>query len=97
MACYIVTYPDGTQIKWGENQPRRMVPGEQITGIDWKCNADAQDDLQSLVSSEGLLVGNVIKKVTNALGIKQCLACKGRQRRYNEIGLNVQRKFKELF
>lgn len=100
MACIIVKYPDGTEMRYRENQNRRFVPGEEIIGIDYGCNPEAyttQADLTSIFTSDGLMLGNAIKKVASALGFKQCLACAGRQRSYNARGLELQRKLKELF
>ena len=54
-------------------------------------------NLDNLFTADGFMVGNAVKKVATALGFKQCLACKGRQRAYNEKGLALQQKIKELF
>lgn len=98
MACIEITNNTHTQlIPEGKAYPA----GWHFTGkIAWDCGSlqpgDAAQDFDSLLTSEGIMVGNIIKKVTSALGIKQCMACKGRQRRYNEKGLAIQRKLKDL-
>lgn len=77
---------------------RGMIAGDKIIGTDMQCGEIlTYDDLESLVTSDGLMVGNLVKAVTNKLGIKQCLACKGRQRNLNARGLQLQKKLKDLF
>lgn len=68
----------------------RFRPGEYVVG-------SVGDDLTSLVTSDGIMLGNIVKKVTSALGIKQCLKCKGRQRQWNDKGLEIQEKLKGMF
>jgi hypothetical protein len=100
MACVILE-KDGVQRRIApgrDNQYRyTLQPGEQLVGVDWACHAQAIDNMSDMITNEGVMVGNIIKKVTNALGMKQCMACQGRQRRYNEAGLAIQQKIKELF
>lgn len=50
-------------------------------------------DLDSIWSSDGLMIGNLVKKVTTAIGIKQCLQCKGRQQSWNSKGLELQKRW----
>ena len=77
---------------------RGMIAGDRIIGTDMRCGEILPyDDLDSLLTSDGLMVGNLVKAVTNKLGIKQCLACKGRQRNLNARGLKLQQKLKDLF
>ena len=65
----------------------RFLPGEVVVG-------SVADNLRDVITPDGIMLGNVVKKVTTALGIKQCLKCKGRQRRLNEKGLKLQNKVK---
>lgn len=73
-----------------DGQVFRFKAGEYVVG-------SIGDDLNSLITSDGLMLGNIVKKVTTALGIRQCLKCKGRQRRLNDAGINFQAKIKGLF
>jgi len=83
-----------------EGQPFRFMEGESVAE-DQNGNSiittDGSDNFNDIITDQGILVGNVIKKVTSALGIKQCLKCKGRQRRYNEKGLELQQKVRAWF
>jgi len=97
MACYLVKYPNGQVLKFAENQNRRFIPGEQIVGIDWSCNASSSDNLTDLFTEDGFMLGNAVKKVASALGFKQCMGCRGRQQAYNNKGLALQQKIKDLF
>lgn len=87
-------------IKEGENF--RFLPGE-VVAEDEKGNSiirggsfNLQDNLQDSFTGDGLLIGNVIKNLTSALGIRQCLKCKQRQLRYNQKGLEIQQKIKKV-
>ena len=96
MACLEIQHSSGTISAVAENTP--YGPEWKFTGrILRDCNPTALDDLHSWWTSEGIMVGNVVKSVTNAVGIKQCLSCKGRQQRLNEKGLELQQKLKDLF
>ena len=84
-------------IKEGENF--RFLPGEMVVE-DEKGNSIIRGgsfNLQDSFTRDGLLIGNVIKNITSALGIKTCLKCKQRQLRYNQRGLKLQAKIKRLF
>ena len=81
-----------------EGEPFRFLPGEVVA-----VNAEGQSIIESpgynltnFITKDGILFGNVIKKVTTAFGIKHCLKCKGRQLRYNEKGLELQQKLREM-
>ena len=95
MACFTLRGPLGDR-KIGENVNYVKQPGEEIVPglIDWTCNGHYLGDYEHVFTAEGFMLGNAIKKVTSVLGIKQCMACKGRQRDYNEKGINLQRKLK---
>ena len=83
-------------IKEGENF--RFLPGE-VVAEDEKGNSIIRGgsfNLQDSFTGDGLLIGNVIKKVATSLGIKQCLKCKQRQLRYNQKGLEIQQKIKKV-
>jgi len=99
MACLKVQGPNYIRIiaESHDKNVRGVLPTEKIIGSIMDCGPqDPPEDFDSLVTYEGLMLGNVVKKVTNALGIKQCLACKGRQRALNEKGLALQRKLRDL-
>lgn len=98
MACFTLRDKDGNERKVGENVNYVKVNGEEIVPglIDWTCNGHYLQDYTNVFTKEGFMVGNAIKKVTNAIGMKQCLACKGRQRHYNEVGIRLQEKVKEV-
>lgn len=96
MACIILKGPLGER-RVQENQPYRLGSDEAIAGVDWNCAAQSLDNLDSIFSKDGVLVGNLVKKVASALGFKQCLACKGRQQRWNATGLELQQKVKDIF
>lgn len=102
MACLKVTGPYGERIlpESADGNVHGVMLGEQIIGAVWDCGpqmlGDAANDYEHIFTSEGFMLGNAIKKVTHAIGIKQCLACKGRQRRYNEKGIAIQQAIKKL-
>jgi len=96
MACIILKGPFGER-RVLENQPYRLGTDESIAGVDWTCAANPADNMNDLVTDDGFMVGNAIKKVTTALGMTQCMACRGRQQRYNQRGLELQQKVKEFF
>ena len=84
--------------RWvAEGQPFRFLDGEKIVE-DQLGNTILRggNDLTSISNSDGLLIGNIIKKITNSLGIKQCLKCKQRQLHYNRRGLEIQEKIKRV-
>lgn len=90
---YIRVIPEGP-----DGNVRGMLPTERIVGVEPLCGPyDPTLDFESLIGPEGVMIGNVIKKVTNAVGIKQCLSCRQRQHRYNQRGLKIQRAIKDLF
>lgn len=87
--------------RWiAEGEPFRFLENEKVAE-DEKGNSiidfGAADNFKDIIVKEGLLIGNVIKKVTSALGIKQCMKCQKRQLRYNEKGLEIQEKIKGFF
>lgn len=94
MACLVLRSPTTLRLIPSADGGFRyeLRPGEQIVGISYSCAPQPEDNFESIVTSDGLMLGNLVKKITSTLGIKQCLRCKGRQRRLNEIGLVVQRK-----
>ena len=80
-----------------EGLPFRFLPGERIAE-DANGNAiTTTNNFKDLVTPEGIMIGNVIKTITSALGIKQCMKCKRRQERFNDRGLEIQAKVKEFF
>jgi len=97
MACYLVKYPNGLILKFAENQNRNFVPGEEIIGVDWNCNASSSDNLSDWFTEDGFMLGNAVKTVAKKLGFKHCLSCSQRQQRFNDKGLEIQRKIKDLF
>ena len=102
MACLKVKGPHGERFlpESTDGNVHGMKPGEVIVAAIWDCGplqlGDTAMDFEHVFTSEGFMVGNAIKKVTHALGVKQCMACKGRQRAYNERGINIQRALKKL-
>lgn len=98
MACFTLRGPNGDR-KMGENVQHTLQPGEAIVPglIDWTCGGHYLGDYEHVFTAEGFMLGNAIKKVTNAIGMKQCLACKGRQRAYNEKGIRIQQAIKKVF
>ena len=96
MACIILRGPLGER-RVLENHPYQLGTDEHIAGVDWTCAANPADNMEDLVTDAGFMVGNAIKKVTNALGMRQCMACRGRQQRFNQRGLELQQKMKEIF
>lgn len=95
MACVRFKLPGGIHIWVPENRAWSPPPGTINTGeVSWDCAPLTTDNLDSIITTDGLMVGNLVKAITNKLGIKQCLSCKGRQRKLNEKGLAVQRAIK---
>jgi hypothetical protein len=96
MACFTLRDRNGNERKIGENVAYVKYNGEEIVPglIDWTCAGHYLQDYKHVFTKEGFMLGNAIKKVTSALGIRQCMACKGRQRDYNEKGIAIQRKLK---
>ena len=100
MPCLKVQGPNYIRLiaEGPDRNVRGVRPGEVILGAVMNCGPNAISyDLDSLITTEGLMIGNIIKAVTNKLGIKQCLSCKGRQQRFNQKGIEFQRKIKDLF
>ena len=100
MACLRVRSERGIRLipESPDGNVHGMLPDEVIAGVVMECGPTLIiDNLDALVTPEGLMVGNIIKRVTSAVGIKQCLACKGRQRDLNQRGLAIQQKIKDLF
>jgi hypothetical protein len=73
---------------------RGTIKGDIIKEVLWDCGPNPISE--KVFAPEGLMVGNLVKKVTKALRIKQCFRCRGRQRRWNKKGLEVQQKIKSL-
>jgi len=99
MACLKVQGPNYIRViaEAHDKNVRGVLPTERIIGSIMDCGPqDPPEDFDSLVTPEGLMFGNAVKRLTNALGIKQCLQCKGRQRALNEKGLAIQKKLKDL-
>ena len=102
MACLKVTGPYGERIlpESPDGNVHGLLKGEQIVEAVWDCGPqmlqDAAMDLEHVFTPAGFMLGNAIKKVTHALGINQCMACRGRQRRYNEKGIEIQQALKKL-
>ena len=100
MACLKVQGPNYIRLiaEGDDGNVRGMRLGEVIIGSVMECGPQSVSyDLDSLITQDGLMVGNIIKAVTNKLGIKQCLACKGRQWHYNQKGLEIQNRIKDIF
>lgn len=97
MACLEVKHISHNIKRWVRENENYSQDWKMTGRIDWSCEAQALDDFDSLVTSDGFMVGNAIKKVTNFLGIHQCMQCKQRQRRFNAVGLALQQKVKDLF
>lgn len=99
MACFTLRDKDGNERKIGENVNYVKHNGEEIVPglIDWTCSGHYLQDYEHVITAEGFMLGNAIKKVTHALGIKQCLRCKGRQHQYNERGIRIQQALKRVF
>lgn len=104
MACLRVKGPNYIRVipESPDGNVRGMLPTEEIIGTTMLCGPydatySAAYDLDSLITPEGVMVGNIIKKVTNVVGLKQCLACTGRQVRYNAKGLAIQKKIRNIF
>lgn len=100
MACLKVLSANGVMRVLAEGPDgnvRGMRPGERIIGVDYACDEKPVDNLTAIFTSEGLMLGNLIKAVTDAVGIKQCGGCKGRQRGLNSAGLRLQDKIRSIF
>lgn len=100
MACLKVQGPNYIRLiaEGPDGNVRGMRPNEVILGSVMGCGPNSVSyDLDSLITPDGLMIGNIIKKVTSAVGIKQCLRCKGRQQRYNQKGIELQQRVKDLF
>lgn len=102
MACLKVKGPAGIRLlpESADGNVHGMQKGEVIVEAVWDCGpqmlGDNALDLESVITSDGFMVGNAIKKVTRALGFNHCMACTGRQIRYNEKGLEIQQAIKKL-
>ena len=102
MACLKVTGPYGERLlpESPDGNVHGMKKGEVIVAAVWDCGPqmlqDAVMDLEHVFTPAGFMLGNAIKKVTCAVGITQCMACKGRQRSYNETGIAIQQALKKL-
>jgi hypothetical protein len=96
MACLKVLRGDKYLIlsEGADGLVRGTIKGDVIKEVLWNCGPNPIAD--DIFSSQGLMVGNLVKKVTAAVGIKQCFRCRGRQRRWNKKGLAVQQKIKSL-
>ena len=70
-----------------------LQEGEVAVVRPCKFSRDEAGDLDSIWSSDGLMIGNLVKKVTAALHLKHCLRCTGRQIRLNQRGLELQKKW----
>ena len=96
MACLKVLRGDKILIlaEGADKLVRGTQKGDVIKEVLWNCGPNPIAD--DIFSSQGLMVGNLVKKVTAAVGIKQCFRCRGRQRRWNKKGLAIQRQIKAL-
>ena len=104
MACVKWKLPTGDSYWASTDVPIRHPVGAVNTGeINWDCGSQvisppsSLDNLTDVFNEDGFMVGNAVKKITNAIGITQCLSCKGRQQNYNRVGLEIQQKIKDLF
>ena len=103
MACLKVTGPYGARLlpESADGNVHGMRKGEVIVEPVWDCGpqmlGDSTMDLEHVFTSEGFMLGNAIKKVTHAVGITQCMSCRGRQQRYNEKGIEIQQALKKVF
>ena len=101
MACFKITGPNGSRLQ-PEGEPYRLAPGEAIVEgfVDWACgpripgDPDYTDRGDVLVADGKFMVGNAVKKLTQALHIPHCFKCSQRQRRWNEAGIRAQEKLK---
>lgn len=96
MACLFIKGPNSFRIITSDNNGGfRYSLNEGEVAVIRPCNfsPDEPHDFDSVWTSEGVMIGNLVKKVTNALGIKQCLACRGRQMALNRKGLELQKKW----
>ena len=103
MACLKVTGANGERLlpESADGNVHGMQKGEVIVEAVWDCGPQmigdsTNTDLEHVITAEGFMVGNAIKKVTRALGINHCMSCRGRQIRYNEKGLEIQQAIKKL-
>jgi hypothetical protein len=96
MACLKVLRGDKYLIlaEGDDKLVRGTKKGDIIKEVLWNCGPNPISD--DVFTPQGLMVGNLVKKVTAAVGIKQCFRCRGRQRRWNKRGLEVQQKVKAL-
>ena len=96
MACLFIKGPRSLRVITQDTNGGfrySLQPGEVAVVRPCKFSQDEAQDLESIWTSDGIMIGNIIKKVTTALGIKQCLACKGRQRALNRKGLEIQKRW----
>lgn len=96
MPCLFIKGPQSLRvITQDENGGFRysLQPDEIAVVRPCKFSDGEASDLESIWSSDGLMIGNIVKKVTSAIGIKQCLQCKGRQRAWNAKGLELQKRW----
>jgi hypothetical protein len=101
MACVILTSEAGDR-RVPENTPYVLLPGEQITGVDWLCDPTAEkDELERKLQEEGIPWGKVVKAMAGRLGVKQCSACKAREAILDQAKKNgwaeTFRQLKETF
>ena len=92
MACLRVKSARGVRLipEGPDGNVRGRMADEVIMGVVWDCGP--HPITEKVFTQDGLMVGNLIKKVTTALGIKQCFKCKRRQQRWNAKGLAIQKK-----
>lgn len=84
--------------RWvAEGLPFRFLPGEVIAEDDRGNAITTTNNFKDLITPEGVMIGNVVKRITSALGIKQCMKCRRRQERFNDRGLAIQQKIKDFF
>lgn len=89
MACIIWQLPNGKEYLVGENVAHMPPLGAFNTGkIDWTCEGStSQHEVDAMLQTQGLKLGDAIAWVTKKIGIKQCAPCKARQ----EILNNAQK------
>ena len=96
MACLFIKGPHTFRIITSDTNGGfrySLTEGEVAVVRPCKFSRDEDSDLDSIWSSDGLMVGNLIKKVTTALHFKHCLKCTGRQIRLNQRGLELQKRW----
>lgn len=102
MACLKVQGPLGIRIlpEGPDGNIRGKSRDEVIIGPVWDCGprrlGDGMD-MESVFTKDGFMVGNLIRKTTKALRLNHCFKCTGRQRHYNQKGLEIQQTVKEFF